>query len=365
MAEKKKLYTHKFRFNGKYYYVRSVSKQGLIDKVAKKKEELEQGLNTIQNPSLNELYNTFTQNRIAELKESTIRTQKHQYELIAAVQLGGMPFGEMLIRDIKRYHIENARLVLLKSGQKAQNLNNCFAHLNHVFNYAMLNEIIDKNPCKALPQLKRSEPPITETKHRALTIAETEKFFQEAERRNSYYLNLFEIMIKTGMRVGEVSALYLTDIDKEFIHIRRTITRDYTGGYVVGDDTKTVKGKRDIPLTAEVSNIIKKQKLLNNAVFGLSWSGLLFKSVEGNILREYQVNREIKRICKSAGIEQFTSHAFRDTFATRFIEQRPHDYMILSEILGHKDVSITLNIYTHVMKDSKVMAMNDIMIKTV
>ena len=78
------------------------------------------------------------------------------------------------------------------------------------------------------------------------------------------------------------------------------------------------------------------------------------------ILREYELNREIKRICKQADIEQFTCHAFRNTFATRFIEQRPQDYKILSEILGHKDISITLNLYTHVMTENKVNAMQDI-----
>ena len=90
----------------------------------------------------------------------------------------------------------------------------------------------------------------------------------------------------------------------------------------------------------------------------------MFKSAEGHILREYTLNREIKRICKAAGIEEFTCHAFRNTFATRFIEQRPQDYKILSEILGHKDVSITLNLYTHVMTDKKVEAMQELMIKT-
>ena len=45
------------------------------------------------------------------------------------------------------------------------------------------------------------------------------------------------------------------------------------------------------------------------------------------------------------------------------MEQRPQDFKILSEILGHKDVSITLNLYTHVMTKSKVKAMNDVVIK--
>ena len=90
---------------------------------------------------------------------------------------------------------------------------------------------------------------------------------------------------------------------------------------------------------------------------------MIFRSVEGNILRDYTVEREIKRICKAAGVEYFTCHAFRNTYATRFMEQRPEDFKILSEILGHKDVSITLNLYTHVMTENKVKAMNNVVIK--
>lgn len=356
-------YTYKFKFDGKYIYVRCKTQQGLLEKVNKKRKELEDGKNNRINPTINSYYKSFTDIRRREINESTIRTQKHQYELIAnVIMTDNRKFGEMPIKAIKRRDIEYARQTLLNMGKTPQNLNNCFAHLNHVFNSAMLDETIEKNPCKALKQLKRVAAPINETKHRALTIEETEKFFEVTEKRNSYYKNLFLLMIMTGMRIGEASALFLTDIDskEKFIYVRRTITRDEVGGYIVGDNTKTINGNRDIPLTDDVYSVIKSQKELNRMCFGFDWSGLLFKSVEGNILREYQVNREIKRICKDAEIPEFTCHAFRNTFATRFIEQRPQDFKILSEILGHKDVSITLNLYTHVMTDNKIQAMNSV-----
>jgi integrase len=113
-----------------------------------------------------------------------------------------------------------------------------------------------------------------------------------------------------------------------------------------------------------VKKLIKEQVKQNNAVYGSGWSGPIFQSAEGTLLREYTVNREIRRICKAAEMEYFTCHAFRITFATRFIEQRPQDFKILSEIMGHKDISITMNLYTRVMQDSKIAAMKGIKIKT-
>ena len=100
--------------------------------------------------------------------------------------------------------------------------------MNHVFSTATLDDTIIKNPCRELKPLKREAPKAGDTIHRALTLEETRKFFDAAEKRNSIYLNAFLVMIKTGMRLGEVTALYPSDIDEEkgFIHVNKTITKN-------------------------------------------------------------------------------------------------------------------------------------------
>lgn len=357
-----------FSFDGRKYQIYGKTKEELIRKEEIKRNELQTGHNNVYNPTLFQYYEHMTEVRRNEVKESTIRTQKAQFMQIANIQMpNGRKFGDMKIQAIRRRNIEDIRLTMLQNGKTPQALNGCFAHLNHVFASAALDDTIEKNPCRQLKQLRRTAPPISETTHRALTIEETRLFFETAEELNSCYINAFKLMIKTGMRIGEVTALYPVDIDTKsgFIHVRRTITRNEIGAYIVGDDAKTASGKRDIPLTDELYSLIRKQKQFNFALYGSkNMDGLIFKTVNGEILREYTLNREIKRICLRAGIDYFTCHAFRNTFATRFIEQRPQDYKILSEILGHKDISITLNLYTHVMDDNKRNAMRNIEIMT-
>ena len=354
-----------FMYEGKRIYVYAKDQKELLEKTAQKMKELEEGKTNQINPTINKYYEYFTELRLKEQKGATIRAQKYQYKNIAEVEIrSGLRFGELRIKEITRRDIETARQILLESGKTPENLNICFAHLNHVFESAVMDDTIQKNPCKALKRLKRESEPISENKHRALSEEESVKFLKTSEERSSFYHNTFKLMLLTGMRIGEVGALYLTDIDSEFIHVRRTITRDEVGAYEVGEDTKTYSGKREIPLTPELRKVIKDQKELNNMVFGLGWTGTLFKSSEGQLLREYTVNREINRVCKEAELEKFTCHGFRVTFATRFIEQRPQDFKILSEIMGHKDISITLNLYTRVMTENKVLAMNDLKIKT-
>ncbi len=355
-----------FTYDGKRFYIYGRTPEELFINEQKKRKELETGQQDRENPTLFKYYDYFTQIRRAELKESTIRGQRIQFNLLANTEIKkGFKFGNMRIGNITRRDIEQIRQNLIESGQTPEHLNICFAHLNHVLNNATIDETIIKNPCKALKPLKRAAEPINETKHRALTTDETIRFFAACKNRNSYYTHIFEMMLYSGLRVGEVSALYPTDIDKNYIYVNKTVTRNEIGGYIISETPKTEKGKRLIPLNADLKRIIEEQKRQNLDLFGLTFDKTpLFRSFDGKLLREYTINREIERICKISKIDKFTCHAFRNTFATRFIEQRPQDFKILSEIMGHKDIKITLELYTHVMQENKINAMNEIKIKT-
>lgn len=353
-----------FSFGGKRYFIKANSKAELEEKKYQKRRELEQGAQDRENPTLNKYYERFTDHRRKKVKESTIRCQSFQFRNCAdvAIDKTGRTLGEMRIRDIRPYDIQMVQAELEKSGRKTQTINDNLAHLSHVFNAAVKDETIDRNPCKCIENLQRTELRARETIHRALSKEETSKFFEAA--KGSYFENMFKVMIQTGVRVGELGALSVFDVDSKenMLHIHKTVTRDELGRYYVGDTPKTDAGNRDIPLTNQVFKAIEAQKEMNRLVHGNVVYDTIFRSAEGALLREYEVNREIERICRRTGIERFTNHAFRATFATRFIEQRPQDFKVLSEILGHSNIKITLNLYTHVMTDSKVKAMKAVKI---
>lgn len=352
-----------FSFNGKRFFVYGRTAQELAQAEHKKRKELEQGAEDRENPTLDKYYERFTDHRRSKVKESTIRSQAIQYRNCAGVKVdkNGRTLGSMRIQEIKPYDIQKVQAELEKSGRTTETVNNCMAHLSHVFTAAVRDETLTRNPCACIERVKRTEKPARETIHRALTEKETKAFFEGA--KGSYYENMFKLMIQTGVRVGELAAITPFDVDSDemMLHINKTVTRDEIGGYSIGRTPKTDAGNRDIPLTSLALEAIRAQKVKNRFIFGGSSSlNTIFRSVEGALLREYQINREIKRICTKTGMEKFTCHAFRATFATRFIEQRPQDYKILSEILGHSNIKITLNLYTHVMKENKVTAMQGV-----
>ena len=222
---------------------------------------------------------------------------------------------------------------------------------------------IEYNPCVLLKDLKRTEERARDTNHRALSREEQAAFFDCDRCKSSYYFNLFRFAISTGMRAGEIGALRLSDIRNGFINVERTITRTENGSYVIGDSAKTKAGRRTIPVTDQIKDIIADQKELNHILDGntIAMDNLFFKAPERGLLMVTPADREIKKICKVCGIEPFTMHAFRATFATRCIESGMNP-KTLQEILGHSNFNITMSLYGHCLEDTKAKEMDKVII---
>lgn len=353
-----------FRFGGRVYCVTAATKEEAVLKKQERIENLKASALSRENPTVNEYYERFTANRRAKVQESTIRSQSCQFRDAAGVMIDGIekPFGELRMKDVKTGDVQQVQQALRKAGRTTETTNNIIAHVSHVFNRAFLERLIDWNPCSAVDKLQRVEPKAKDTKHRALTPAETKAFFEAMD--GSYYENICKMMIQTGLRVGEVGALMANDFDMKegVIHVNKTVARHEDGTYYVSPTPKTDSGNRDIPMNEIMKQVFRNQMKLNEQIHGrVELDKPVFRSYEGELIREYFVNREINRKCKLQEIEHFTSHALRATFATRFIEQRPQDYKILSEILGHADIKITLNLYAaHKSKDKQQQAMKAI-----
>lgn len=154
-----------------------------------------------------------------------------------------------------------------------------------------------------------------------------------------------------GLRIGEVCALKWENIDLEnkIIHITKTIQRIYIKenntilSKVVITNPKTIKSNRDIPI-----NDFMYEKLINlrknNNVFVLSGNA---QYIEPRTYRNY-----FTKILKSLNLRHFKYHALRHTFASNLISLKI-DYKTVSELLGHSNISLTLNLYVHPSNQDK------------
>ena len=357
-----------FTFEGKRYYCYGRTKAEAKEAERVKRQELAEGsYKRSQCLTLSQYYDRWIEARRGTVKGATLRKQQFQFEAAATVPIdaNGKTFGELLISEIETQHIRILQKDLLirkdkhgkplkgKMARTPETVNGIIALISHILHDAVNERAINWNPCSGVKNLKRTDKPARETIHRALSIDETRSFFQAAAE--SWYYDLYRFLLATGCRCGEAGALKLSDIKDDRILIRKTVTKNEFGVYVIGDTPKTRYGRRDIPMTAQIREIIDHQRLINNAVRRnnvVEIDRALFTTSWGNLLAVANVDRDIARICKRIGIPKFTAHAFRDTFATRAIESgmKPKT---LQEILGHADISITMNLYAHVMEETK------------
>jgi len=162
------------------------------------------------------------------------------------------------------------------------------------------------------------------------------------------YRNLgIYICLNTGMRIGEICALKWSDIDicERTISVRRTIERIYVTDdgcrrtVVVEGPPKTVNSMRDIPISARLIKVLRPiMKVVCLDAYVLTND---FKPLEPRLYRNYY-NNMIRR----HNLPRINFHGLRHSFATRCIESKC-DYKTVSIILGHANISTTMNLYVH------------------
>lgn len=286
------------------------------------------------------------------VRESTILSTKVFFDRIITV------LGEIKVREIERRTVYYLQDKLCELGYATSTINSTITALYSVMKEAIADRIIEYNPCMGVKHLKRKEPEARETIHRALTREETECFFKEAKAQGSHYYWLYYFLLHTGCRIGEAGALSRADIDfeKEMIHIRHTVT-ETSSGRVIGDAPKTKSSVRDIPLTPAIKRALMSQEQRNRELYdnvtSISYPNPpIFRTMNKCLIHERGISNDMVRIQKAAGIEHFSLHAFRDTFATRAIESGMTP-QTLKEIMGHSSFKMTMDLYAHVMPETK------------
>lgn len=208
--------------------------------------------------------------------------------------------------------------------------------LKSMFKQMVDEELIEKTPARTIKKKR------TPKNHRALTEDEQKRFLEEAQKE--WWYECFHLMLLTGLRLGEILALKWDDVS-DVIKVRRSLTIDLNGRNIVGENTKTRAGIRDIPVTPQIQAVLDSQKRK-------SQEGIIFISTRGKYANIHTAEHSFKKIVDRAGIPDATPHSLRDTFATRWIE-RGGSMQILKNILGHASLAMTMDLYAQVLTDAK------------
>ena len=348
-------YESRFTIDGKRYSVCGKTVRECKEKEQKRRREIDEGrVLSGRAQSLDEYFQAWDLSRVGTVRDSTIRTERYIYRIIADLRLSsGKRFGDIRLRELERPQISEAQS-LLRQSYSVSSVNRSVSVLRALLESALEERLIPWNPAKGLRMMKDTKKPPRETIHRALTPEETEAFFHAARERGSWYLPLYTFLLNTGCRFGEAGALRPGDLRDGMICVARTLTRTIDGRLVIGTDAKTGCSVRVIPARRETMEALQEQRQQNVREFGAPEDAEkpIFRARKGGLLGARCVKKDIDQLCAAAGIERFSAHAFRDTFATRAVESGMQA-KTLQEILGHADIGITMNLYAHVMEDTK------------
>jgi integrase len=167
---------------------------------------------------------------------------------------------------------------------------------------------------------------------------------------------LYVLAINTGMREGELLALKWDDVNLErgVLRVRRTLSRT-DKGYVLGEP-KTKKSRRTIRLTAGAvealrAHLSRQLKEMERVGSLYQPGGLVFATTTGTLVNPSNLrNRSFKPLLRRAGLRPIRFHDLRHTCATLLL-LKDVSPKVVSEMLGHASVSITLDIYSHLLPD--------------
>lgn len=292
------------------------------------------------NFTFKELTELWLEDKQGNVRESTMYSYKR------ALNARIMPnFERMDIKDIKPMHVHKFYQELKKQGLSKKYISYVGTILGSIFKKGVQMELIYKNPVENV-----DKPKMEKKKQKSWTAEQAVEFLRIAKVRSVYYLAYF-LAFNTGMRIGEVLGLHWKDIDFEakMIHVQHTLTM-HEGDYVIGP-VKTESSDRHIPIS---DNLIREFE--EHRKFSKNTSvDLVFRTKKGKLVDPYTLRYMMRTICKEIDIPYIRFHDIRRTHTSILIDEGVSP-KVVSQRLGHSDVSITLNIYTDVFDKRQVEA---------
>ncbi len=265
-------------------------------------------------------------------------------------------FGSRKMCSVKT---SDAKLFLIKmqqDGKGSSTIKTVRGVLRPAFQMAVDDDMIVKNPFGfQLAGVIQN----TEKTRQAITKEQMKKFLKFVHDDNIYckYYETFYILFHTGMRISEFCGLTLKDIDMKnrVIDINHQLQRTSWGEYII-EPTKTNAGTRKLPMTDDVFQmfqaIIEDRPTDLPEIMVQGYAGFLFRDKNGMpevaMHWEHRFNHAVKRYNDIFKVQMpnITPHVCRHTYCSNMARARMNP-KTLQYLMGHSDISVTMNVYTH------------------
>jgi integrase len=292
---------------------------------------------------------------LKDVEETVRRSTFEGYEYAVRPHIAPA-LGHIKLKDLTPAHLRSFYRDRLESGRAPATVHKLHVVLHKALKAAVADGLIPRNVAAELklPRITREEiDPLTEKQAR---------LFLEAGRGDRLEA-LYVLALNTGMRQGELLALKWDDVDLErgALRVRRTLTHA-NKAFVLGEP-KTKNSRRTIRLTTHAVDALRahlSHQFQEIEEMGSLYQpgGLIFATKTGTIINPSNLrNRSFKPLLKRAGLPTIRFHDLRHTCATLLLG-RDVNAKVVSETLGHSSISITLDIYSHLLPDMQEKAAN-------
>lgn len=287
----------------------------------------------------------------SNVKKTTETGRKNLMEILKKDTLGFKSIDVIKTSDAKEWAIRMKR-----NGYAYKTINNYKCSLKASFNIAILDDCIRKNPFDFSLSTVIKDDTIPKV---ALTEEQEKNLLSFAKNDIVYckYYDVILLLLRTGLRISELCGLTLNDLDlkNKLINVNHQLLRNKETGYYI-ETPKTKSSIRQVPMSEEaykaferILSARKKSKSIEidgykDFIFlnqkGYPVTSSYFSATLSNIGKKYR-----KTVGES--LPNISPHILRHTFCTR-LANRNMNPKNLQYIMGHSNINITLNLYTHV-----------------
>lgn len=187
------------------------------------------------------------------------------------------------------------------------------------------------------------------------TLEEFEKFISVED--DVVYKALFNLLFYNGLRIGEATALTWEDYKDGQIRINKTLVTKIKGVAPFVQTPKTSSSNRTLPINSKVKTSLDELKAYYSAFPHFSEQWFIFGGFKP--LPHTSIAERKNENCKKAGVKQIRIHDFRHSCASYYIKHKNAQIILVSKLLGHSKISITLDTYSHMYPNELVELMND------